>query len=94
MLGLCEWLQDVDARSLVLSWQTLAAMVSISSVVVSVAVVYLRLFVENRLGELRGSIVDAIGKTSAESYLGKHVGELLELRLQQIERRIDKLEAK
>lgn len=84
--------QEVDARSLTLTWQTLAAMVSISSVVVSVAVVYLRLFVDSKLSSLRTDILSATKEDSDKLFLAKSVGELVQFRLSEIERRMARME--
>lgn len=84
--------QDVDSRSLTLTWQTLAAMVSISSVVVSVAVVYLRLFVDSKLSLLRNDILSASKEDSDKLFLAKSVGELVQFRISEMERRMTRLE--
>lgn len=79
-------------QTLELSWQSLAAMVSVSSVIVSVAVVYLRLFVENRLNELRTGLTTEIHRSSAESFLGKHVGEIVDMKIAELSRRVARME--
>ena len=76
----------VDAESLTVSWQSLATMVTISSSLVAVAVVYLRLFVDGRLLQFKQDISHDI--RSAE-FLGKQVGYV---KLGELERRIAKVE--
>ena len=82
----------VTGDPLILSWQALAAMVSISTTIVTVAVIVLRIFVDSRLAETKAAIIDRIAQTSGDTYLSKHFGELLDLRLRQIEEKLEKLE--
>lgn len=87
-----NWWQKVDASPLVLSWQALAAITSISSIMVSVAVVYLRLFVENRLNSLRSSVVEAVEHQGERDYLAKNAGEMIAYRMTHMEERLDRIE--
>jgi hypothetical protein len=65
-MNLAAWLDRQTAQDLTLSWQTLAAMVSISSVIVSIAVVYLRLFVGGELLKTKLEMKDHVRRVMRE----------------------------
>ena len=77
---------------LTISWQSLAAMVSISSALVTVAIIYLRLFVDGRLSQFKGELTTEIHRSAKDAFLGKHVGEIVDLKLRELERRVSKVE--
>ena len=81
-----------DGQSLVVSWQSLAAMVSISSSLVAGAIVYLRLFVDGRLSQFKSALTGEIHAAGREAFLGKHVGDIVDLKLKELERRLGKVE--
>lgn len=74
------------------SVQTLAAAATLCGTLVTVAVVYLKLFVENKLSELRAAIIDTVQRNSAEAFLGKHVEKELAIRFADVDKRLNRLE--
>lgn len=86
-----HWFVAQDG-SLTVSWQSLAAMVSISSTLVAAAIVYLRLFVDGRLSQVKVELTAEIHKSANDAYLSKHVGEIVDLKLHDLERRVAKVE--
>jgi len=74
------------------TWESLAAIVGIASVLTTLAVVYLRLFVDGRLERFKNEITNAIERSISRSYLSKHEGEIVDLKLATMERRIERVE--
>ena len=89
-----SFIQADSVDVVTISWSAIGVLITATAAIMGLGVAYLRMFVSQQLLEVSASLREAILESVQEGYLPKPKGEVYDLKLESIERRVGVLEQK